>query len=321
MPVIDILGQQQLAQPATAYLQGRAMQMAYKQDQLQQKLLQMQIDTMPQQMELQKQLQDIKLMTAQAQMIKALKPDQVKYSLGEVGVGGKQRQKVAFGNDGRTYYPVGEPYEKTGQSINIKTPDQKGEDAFSVESAKSQVKDMGELRDAAQAAQQSMAIMGEGKKLLDKGIISGFAGDWRLGAARALNLGGANNTEMIANTEAYFANTAQIVFKIIGALGSSTAVSDKDREYAQAAAAGDISMNAQSMRKVMQLLEKYGRTAIKKYESERGRMEKLGKAGIEYWPKVDEPPVTPETGMRRYSKSDPNIVEIYKDGKWVRQTK
>jgi hypothetical protein len=52
----------------SAFMEGRAMQMAYKQDQLQQKILQAQVDQLPQQMEMQRQSQALQMMERMAQL-------------------------------------------------------------------------------------------------------------------------------------------------------------------------------------------------------------------------------------------------------------
>lgn len=117
----------------------------------------------------------------------------------------------------------------------------------------------------ARDAVTQLSVIANGRELLDKGIISGFGADWRLGFSRALNLGGADNDEMVSNTEAYISNMGTQVGSIIKQFGSGTGLSNADREYAEKIVAGKITLNETSMRKVLDINERLARAKIKVY--------------------------------------------------------
>lgn len=73
------MAQFEFAQPVSAYLQGRAMQMAYRNDKLQQQVLQAQVDALPQQMEMQRQMQALEFMERTAKLQAMLNPEQPKF--------------------------------------------------------------------------------------------------------------------------------------------------------------------------------------------------------------------------------------------------
>lgn len=69
---------QVLAKPVSAYLEGRAMQMAYQQDKLQQKILQAQVEDLPRALEHRRQMEALDMQLRQQQLAAALAPPQPK---------------------------------------------------------------------------------------------------------------------------------------------------------------------------------------------------------------------------------------------------
>lgn len=98
--------------------------------------------------------------------------------------------------------------------------------------------------------------LSESEKMLNDAIISGFGADWRLSFAKAANLVGANNEELIANTEAYMNSMGRQTAEIIKAFGSGTGLSDADREYAQGIAGGSIKISPKAMKKLINMAKK-----------------------------------------------------------------
>ena len=94
-------------------------------------------------------------------------------------------------------------------------------------------------------------------------MITGFAADWRLAFAKAANLVGANNTELIANTETYMRSMGRQTAEIIKAFGSGTGLSDADREYAEGIAGGSIKLSKESMKRLVKLARKYYKMGVK----------------------------------------------------------
>ena len=105
--------------------------------------------------------------------------------------------------------------------------------------------------------------------LLNSGIISGTGANAIKEVGKALRRIGIDYFEDdIANTEAYAANQARQVAEIIKAFGSGTGLSDADREYAEKAAAGKVTMNEKALRKILSLNQKASRNVIEAFNKD-----------------------------------------------------
>jgi hypothetical protein len=104
----------------------------------------------------------------------------------------------------------------------------------------------------AQSAQKALEALGAARKDYEAGIKSGAAAPMGLALskwAKAFGLGEVDPT--IANTEAYRSNMAREVFNLVRNLGSGTGISNADREYAEKAAGGLISLDDAAMSRLM----------------------------------------------------------------------
>lgn len=147
-----------------------------------------------------------------------------------------------------------------------------------------QAEGLDELRVQAEDAANNLQNIKYSRELLDKGAITGFGANFKLGFGKALQAAGVNVAEdAVANTETYAANAAKQVATYIKAFGSGTGLSDADRTYATKMAAGDITLNETSMRKILDLNEKAANNIIKKYS---GRRENLNENLKAYLPDV-----------------------------------
>lgn len=126
--------------------------------------------------------------------------------------------------------------------------------AFSKEFGKLNAQQFFELRASAQDAAQSLRATQEALGLIDRGIISGALADWKLSFGKALQQAGIGVADdAIANTEAFAASRAQEVGRIIKLFGAGTGLSDADREFATKAAAGQITLNEESIRRILDI--------------------------------------------------------------------
>lgn len=80
----------------------------------------------------------------------------------------------------------------------------------------------------------------------------------------------------LTNTEQYIALAAPRVADIIKAFGAGTGLSDADREFANKAAAGDISMTVDSLQRILKILKKAGETKVEMYNQTVEAMQKDG---------------------------------------------
>jgi hypothetical protein len=130
---------------------------------------------------------------------------------------------------------------------------------------KEMAKSLVEERDEVENFVQSLKNLQPTKRLLDKGMITGFGAKPLLTIGRMLNKAGVTDSETIANTEAYASSMGNQVAQIIKQFGAGTGLSDADREYAAKIAGGDISLTANSLRKIISMNETAMTNIIKTY--------------------------------------------------------
>ena len=128
------------------------------------------------------------------------------------------------------------------------------QDSFNKALGKGAATQVLEMRNKAKDAADSLNNSREAIELLNEGVTTGFGAEAMTTVYKALNAAGIPIKEdQTANTEAYIGLRVQEVGRIITMFGSGTGLSDADREYAAKAAAGNITMNEQSLRKLIDI--------------------------------------------------------------------
>ena len=79
--------------------------------------------------------------------------------------------------------------------------------------------------------------------------------------------------DAVVATQTFMINRAKQVLPLIKALGSGTAISDKDREFIEKIVAGDISLSLETIKRVIQIENEYATTAVSKSNA---ALERLG---------------------------------------------
>ena len=128
-----------------------------------------------------------------------------------------------------------------------------------------EVENYGELRTKADSALRLLEVNKLSEDIGEDGFISGLGGQAKLNVIKALESVGLAPEEasrLASNTEAFFAYRGRAVAEIITAFGSGNALSDKDREYAQKIAAGEISMTKESIKKLLEIERRHARNTI-----------------------------------------------------------
>ena len=102
------------------------------------------------------------------------------------------------------------------------------------------------------------------EELLNKGAITGLGSTYKLNLARALNVAGANNDEIIKNTERLVANRGQLVLDSIrtSGLGAGQGFSNKDREFLEKVKGGTIELNAATLRDLARIEKSVAQAAV-----------------------------------------------------------
>lgn len=102
------------------------------------------------------------------------------------------------------------------------------------------------------------------EELINKGAITGLGADFKLNLARTLNVVGANNNEIIKNTEQLVANRGQIVLDSIKAsgLGAGQGFTDKDRQFLEKVKGGTIELNAKTLLELARIEKGVAQAAV-----------------------------------------------------------
>ena len=175
----------------------------------------------------------------------------------------------------------------SGTNVTVNT----GENAFAKSLGDELAKDLVTRRRDATDAVKSLESTEQARNLLNSGIISGSGAEYLLATGKALQQAGINLApQAIANTEAFMAQRVQETGRIIKMFGAGTGLSDADREFARIAAAGKISMNEQSIRKILDLNAKMSRNVLRSYNADAG---KIDPNMIPFDVRVPEPPEAP----------------------------
>jgi hypothetical protein len=140
------------------------------------------------------------------------------------------------------------------------------------ELVKGQAKKLNDAQVAAEQAVDSIRVIHTARAALDSGAFTGIGAKVALNFGRALSQIGFKAAEdPVANTQAYAANAGNLVGQVIKQFGSGTGLSDADRQYAERIAAGDITMDEKSLRKLLDINERASRVLLDRYnEKARG---------------------------------------------------
>lgn len=152
--------------------------------------------------------------------------------------------------------------KKAGASSNtVKLPPQEG--AFEAALGTGQAKKLLEDKAVADDARDIIATVQQGRQLLQSGMITGFGAEFLTNVGAALNQAGINFAEdRVANTQAFAANMAQNVGRIIKQFGAGTGLSNADREYAEKMAGGKITLDRKAIERILDINERAARNVI-----------------------------------------------------------
>jgi len=119
-------------------------------------------------------------------------------------------------------------------------------------------------QESAVAARDDIDAIHRSREELDRkgGVFSGAFADKKLYLAKVADFLGVPNADKITNTESYGAAIGQRVAVMVKAFGSGTAISDGDRKFAANMAGGQVTLDENSMRRILDIGEKAARGKI-----------------------------------------------------------
>lgn len=131
---------------------------------------------------------------------------------------------------------------------------------------------MSDSATSARSAANGLTSLREARTALDGGIISGTGADYNLGLQKIGAALGVTDPKAIINTETFRSAIAPQVAAVMNATVGSSQISNADREFAQQAAGGSINLDSQSIRRLLDIMERAGNAAI---QSHRDRLDKV----------------------------------------------
>lgn len=141
------------------------------------------------------------------------------------------------------------------------------ENAFETGLGSGQAKKVLENKEKAEDARDMLDTVSIGRNILKSGAITGAGADFFVGLNQALKTAGIDfgYADASANSQAYTANMAQNVGKLIKLFGAGTGLSNADRDYAERMAGGKIALDRAALEKILDIQDRAARNVIKRH--------------------------------------------------------
>jgi hypothetical protein len=151
---------------------------------------------------------------------------------------------------------------------NIKLPPQ--ETAFESGLGKGQSERILTNQVAAQDAAAIIDTVKIGRDIMKSGMITGAGADFLVNLNQGLKTVGidAGLADAAANSQAFTANMAGNVGKLIKQFGAGTGLSDADREFAKEMAGGRIALDAKAINRILDINERAARNTITRHNKD-----------------------------------------------------
>lgn len=109
-----------------------------------------------------------------------------------------------------------------------------------------------------------------GRDIMKSGMITGAGADFLVNLNQGLKTVGidAGYADAAANSQAFTANMAGNVGKLIKQFGAGTGLSDADREFAKDMAGGRISLDAKAINRILDINERAARNVVKRHNKD-----------------------------------------------------
>ena len=169
-----------------------------------------------------------------------------------------QAKKEGYGGN---FFQYQQELRRAGASSVVVGPQEK---SFETALGSGQAKKLLEDKAVADDARDIIATVQQGRQLLQSGMITGFGAEFLTNVGAALNQAGINFAEdRVANTQAFAANMAANVGRIIKQFGAGTGLSNADREYAEKMAGGKVTLDRKAIERILDINERAARNVIK----------------------------------------------------------
>lgn len=180
-------------------------------------------------------------------------------------------------------------------------------DQLTTELSRAGITKFTDLTDKAQTAVDTLSLNNRSLQILDAGVFTGTGAELLTGTAKLAAALGMENaaTATAERTEEYVATRARQVGNFVKNFGSGTSITDSDRDYAEKAVAGQVTMTEGAIRRLLEIERRVAQDLIR----EHGRVyDILAKDGVsqsslaifslppvqEYEPRTANPPLSPK---------------------------
>jgi hypothetical protein len=154
-----------------------------------------------------------------------------------------------------------------GTNVNI---DQKQQSAFEAGLGKGQADRIINSQVAAKDAASIIDTVNAGRDIMKSGMITGAGADFLVNLNQGLKTAGIDfgKADAAANSQAFAANMAGNVGKLIKQFGAGTGLSDADRTFATDMAGGRISLDEKAINRILNINEKAARNTIAQHNKD-----------------------------------------------------
>ena len=186
--------------------------------------------------------------------------------------------------------PAGTTIDKNGTSVEVNLG-QEGRSAFIEQLGEKRANSLIEQFDDAKAASLKSDVIDTQWDTISQGagILTGTGAEIKLGAGKLLKAVGlisGEGEQLISNTETFIANAGNLVAEVIKAFGAGTGLSDADREFAKGIVGGTITLDGESLKRLIKL---QARATRKKIQEHNKQIAKLGEGVDQFGMTVDVP--------------------------------
>ena len=153
-----------------------------------------------------------------------------------------------------------------GTTVNM--PPQ--EKSFETELGKEQAGDLIKSRAAARDAVAIIDTVKTGRDIMKSGMITGAGAEFLVNLNQGLKTVGidAGYADASANSQAFAANMANNVGKLIKQFGAGTGLSNADREYAEKMAGSKITLDSKAINRILDINERASRNVITRHNKD-----------------------------------------------------
>lgn len=172
-----------------------------------------------------------------------------------------------------TYADVPLPAAVLAQKVTVAkagAPTDKQQNAFETGLGKGQADRVLASQVAAQDAAAIIDTVKTGRDIMKSGMITGAGADFLVNFNQGLKQAGidAGYADASANSQAFTANMAGNVGKLIKQFGAGTGLSDADREFAKDMAGGRVSLDSKAINRILDINERAARNVISRHNKD-----------------------------------------------------